>query len=87
MRFPGRVYKRAPQRKLRELLAALAAGYRNLQDIDLAADATRADPLVVTAWDPQGFAHYTGVSRALRRADAASVSELPRRLLRGSSLR
>jgi len=74
--FPGRVYKRAPQRKLRELLAALAAGYRNLQDIDLAADAIRADPLVVAAWDPQGFAHYTGVSRALRRADATTVSDL-----------
>ena len=76
VRFPGRVYKRAPQRKLRELLAALAAGYRNLQDIDLAADAIRADPLVVAAWDPQGFAHYTGVSRALRRADATTVRDL-----------
>jgi len=30
VRFPGRMYKRAPQRKLRELLAALAAGYRSL---------------------------------------------------------
>jgi hypothetical protein len=76
VRFPGRVYKRAPQRKLRELLAALVAGYQQLQDIDLAADPIRADPVVVAAWDPQGFAHYTGVSRGLRRADATTVSDL-----------
>lgn len=76
VRFPGRVYKRAPQRKLRELLAALAAGYQQLQDIDLAADPIRADPVVVAAWDPQGFAHYTGVSRGLCRADATTVSDL-----------
>ncbi len=85
VRFPGRVYKRAPQRKLRELLAALAAGYRNLQDIDLVADAIRADPLVTAAWDPQGFAHYTGVSRALRRADATTVSDLQAALERISA--
>jgi hypothetical protein len=76
VRFPGRVYKRAPQRKLRELLAALAAGYQQLQDIDLAADPIRADPVVVAAWDPQGFAHYSGVSRGLCRADARTVSDL-----------
>jgi hypothetical protein len=74
--FPGRVYKKSPQRKLRELMVALAAGYRNLQDIDLAPDAIRADPLVVATWDAQGFAHYSGVSRAMRRADATTVSDL-----------
>lgn len=76
VRFPGRVYKGAPQRKLRELLAALAAGYRNLQDIDLAPDAIRADPVVIAAWDGQGFAHYTGVSRGIRRADAKTVRDV-----------
>lgn len=74
--FPGRVYKRSPQRKLRELLAALAAGYRYLQDIDLASDAVGADPVVTAAWDAKGFSHYTGVSRGIRRADARTVSEL-----------
>jgi hypothetical protein len=74
--FPGRVYQRSPQRKLRELLAALAAGYRHLQDIDLAPDALRADPIAVAAWDGKGFAHYTGVSRGIRRADSRTVSEL-----------
>jgi hypothetical protein len=76
VRFPGRVYRRSPQRKLRELLAALAAGYRNLQDIDLAPDAIRADPVVIAAWDTQGFAHYAGVSRGIRRAAATTVSDL-----------
>lgn len=76
VRFPGRVYKRAPQRKLPELLAALAAGYQQLQEIDLAANPIRADPVVIAAWDPQGFAHYTGISRGLRRADATTVSDL-----------
>jgi hypothetical protein len=76
VRFPGRVYKKAPQRKLRELLAALAAGYEQLQEIDLAADPIRADPVVIVAWDPQGFVHYTGVSRGLRRADATTVCDL-----------
>jgi hypothetical protein len=85
VRFPGRVYKRAPQRKSRELLAALAAGYQQLQDIDLAADPIRADPIVVTAWDPQGFAHYSGVSRGLRRADATTVSDLKAALDRVSA--
>jgi hypothetical protein len=85
VRFPGRVYKRAPQRKLRELLAALAAGYRNLQDIDLAPDAIRADPLVVAAWDPQGFAHYTGVSRGIRCSDATTVGDLRAALERVSA--
>lgn len=85
VRFPGRVYKRTPQRKLRELLAALAAGYQQLQDIDLAADAIRADPVVIAAWDPQGFAHYSGVSRSLRRADATTVSDLKAALDRVSA--
>lgn len=85
VRFPGRVYKRAPQRKLRELLAALAAGYQQLQDIDLAADPIRADLVVVAAWDPQGFAHYSGVSRGLRRADATTVSDLKAALDRVSA--
>lgn len=61
--FPGCVYRRSPQRKLKELLVALTAGYRNVQDIDLAPDAIRADPVAIAAWDTQGFAHYTGVSR------------------------
>ena len=73
VRFPGRVYKRAPQRKLPELLAALAAGYQQLQEINLAANPIRADPVVIAAWDPQGFAHYTRISRGLRRADATTV--------------
>jgi hypothetical protein len=76
VRFPGRVYQRSPQRKLRELLAALAAGYRNLQDIDLAPDAIRADPMVIATWDEKGFAHYTGVSRGIRRADGTTVRDL-----------
>ena len=74
--FPGRVYRRSPQRKLRELLAALAAGYRDLQAIDLAPDALRADPLVIAVWDAAGFAHYTNVSRGIRRADTVTVSDL-----------
>jgi len=85
VRFPGRVYKRAPQRKLRELLAALAAGYQQLQEIDLAADAIRADPVVIAAWDPQGFAHYSGVSRCLCQADATTVSDLKAALDRVST--
>jgi hypothetical protein len=85
VRFPGRVYKRFLQRKLRELMAALAAGYQNLQDIDLAPDAIRADPLMVAAWDAQGFAHYTGVSRGIRRADAITVSDLQAALERISA--
>jgi hypothetical protein len=85
VQFPGRVYKRFLQRKLRELMAALAAGYQNLQDIDLAPDAIRADPLVVAAWDAQGFAHYTGVSRGIRRADATTVSDLQAALERISA--
>ena len=85
VRFPGRVYKRSPQRKLRELLAALAAGYRHLQDIDLAPNAIRADPLVAVAWDDKGFVHYTGVSRAIRRADATTVSDLRAALERVSA--
>jgi hypothetical protein len=85
VRFPGRVYKRSPQRKLRELMAALAAGYRNLQDIDLAPDAIRADPLMVAVWDVQGFAHYTNVSRGIRRADATTVSDLQAALERVSA--
>ncbi|MCZ7571111.1 MAG: hypothetical protein M5U01_21400 [Ardenticatenaceae bacterium] len=85
VRFPGRVYKGASQRKLRELLAALAAGYRNLQDIDLAADAIRDDPLVIATWDPRGFAHYSGVSRAMQRADATTVYDLQAELERISA--
>lgn len=85
VRFPGRVYKRSPQRKLRELMAALAAGYRDLQAIDLAPDAIRGDPLVVAAWDAEGFAHYTNVSRGVRRADSTTVSDLQRSLERVSA--
>ena len=84
VRFPGRVHQRAPQRKLRELLAALAAGYQQLQEIDLAANPIRADPVVIAAWDSQGFAHYTGLSRGLRRADATTVSDLKAALNRVS---
>jgi len=83
--FPGRVYNRAPQRKLRELLAALAAGYQQLQDIDLAANPIRADPVVIAAWDAQGFVHYTGISRGLRRADTTTVNDLKAALDRVSA--
>jgi hypothetical protein len=86
VRFPGRVYKRSPQRKLRELLAALAAGYRDLQDIDLAPDAIRSDPLVIAVWDAEGLAHYTNVSRGVRRADSITVSDLQMALERVSAL-
>lgn len=85
VRFPGRVYKHAPQRKLRELLAALAAGYSYLQDIDFASDAIRDDALVVVAWDEQGFAYHTGVGDAMRRADATTVNDLQAALERVSA--
>jgi len=85
VRFPGRVYKRAAQRKLRELLVGLAAGYQQLQEIDLAANPIRADPVLMAVWDPQGFAHYSRVSRGLRRADDTTVSDLQAALARVSA--
>jgi hypothetical protein len=76
IRFPGRVYRPSPQRKLWKLLAALAAGCRNLQDIDLAPNAMRADPMAIGTWDEKGFGHYIGVSRGIRRADGTTMRVL-----------
>jgi hypothetical protein len=39
----------------------------------------------MAAWDAKGFAHYTGVSRGIRRADARTVSELQAALERVSA--
>ena len=71
-----RTYDHAPQEKLIQFLVGILGGIDYLQDFDAAAHPRTRDPLVAQAWGQTAFAHYSGVSRTLAAADAATLTAL-----------
>lgn len=66
-----RVYK--PQGKILELFVGILSGIEYLQDLDLGPRPLTKDLAVAHAWGQSGFAHYSGVSRALDAADQQTI--------------
>jgi hypothetical protein len=62
-----------PQTKLIEFLVGILAGIDQLQALNDAPIPLVGDPLVAQAWGQPAFAHYSGVSRTLTAADAATL--------------
>lgn len=62
-----------PQTKLIQFLIGILAGLEYLQDFNDAPDPLVRDTAVQQAWHQQAFAHYSGVSRTLAAADAATL--------------
>src|SRR3989304_7169929 len=71
-----KVYEHTPQAKVTEFLVAILAGAKYLQDVSLAAHPLDKDVAVAQAWDQQGWADYTGVSRTLKKLTWTEVNEL-----------
>lgn len=65
--LPQKTYRHSPQSKVMEFLVAILAGLKYLQDISRSAYPLDQDRAVAQAWGQPGWAHYTGISRALRR--------------------
>jgi hypothetical protein len=63
----------APQTKLIEFLVGILAGIDQLQALNDAPTPLISDPTVHQAWGQPAFAHYSGVSRTLAAADAATL--------------
>jgi hypothetical protein len=62
-----------PQTKLIEFLVGILAGIDQLQALNDAPTPLVGDPTVHHAWGQPAFAHYSGVSRTLAAADAATL--------------
>ena len=71
-----KVYEHTPQAKVTEFLVAILSGAKYLQDVSLAAHPLDKDVAVAQAWDQQGWADYTGVSRTLKKLTWTEVNEL-----------
>lgn len=65
-----------PQTKLIQFLIGILAGLDYLQDFNDAPDPLVRDTAVQQAWQQHAFAHYSGVSRTLAAADAATLHAL-----------
>ena len=65
-----------PQTKLIQFLIGILAGLDYLQDFNDAPDPLSGDTAVMRAWRQDAFAHYSGVSRTLAAADAATLQAL-----------
>jgi len=65
-----------PQTKLIQFLIGILAGLDYLQDFNDAPDPLSRDTAVMRAWRQGAFAHYSGVSRTLAAADAATLHAL-----------
>jgi hypothetical protein len=63
-----------PQAKLIQFFVGILAGLDYLQDFNLAPQPLVTDPAVRASWQQAAFAHYSGVSRTLAAADAATVT-------------
>jgi len=62
-----------PQTKLIEFLVAILAGVGQLQELNDAPSPLVRDTAVHAAWGQPAFAHFSGVSRTLAAADAATL--------------
>jgi len=65
-----------PQTKLIQFLIGILAGLDYLQDFNDAPDPLVRDTAVQRAWQQHAFAHYSGISRTLAAADAATLHSL-----------
>ncbi len=71
-----KTYRHTPQSKLLEYLVATLAGLAHLKDISCAAHPLDQDLAVAHAWEQDGWADYTGVSRALRALSDSEVDQI-----------
>ena len=70
-----------PQTKLIEFLVGILAGIDQLQALNDAPIPLVGDPTVHHAWGQPAFAHYSGVSRTLAAADAATLQAVQTALI------
>jgi hypothetical protein len=70
----------SPQRKLLEFLVGILAGCEHLQDLSRSAHPLDQDLAVAQAWDQEGWADYSGVSRTLQGLTLAQADQITQAL-------
>jgi hypothetical protein len=74
--IPQQTRDHTPQSKLLELFVATLSGCPYLQDISLGPAPLDQDAAVAQAWDQEGWADYSGVSRTLKACTPETVATL-----------